>query len=55
MQQKIDKTKEVTTIIGHLRDKMKDETKREFVKFYKYLRKNCGFDVDNWTVSILGL
>lgn len=49
-------TRVVITVIGNLRDRMKDITKQELKEFERYLRlkkKGCYFDIENKAVKIL--
>lgn len=47
----------VITVVGNLRDKMKEKTKKELREFERYLKlkkKGCGFDIENKAVKIVG-
>lgn len=47
-------TRVIITVVGNLRDRMREQTKREYKEFYNYLKKTCVFDINNKAVSILG-
>jgi len=46
-------TKIIISIVGNLRDRMKEQTEKEYNLFCEYI-KNCEFDIDNEAVSIIG-
>lgn len=45
-------TQVVITIVGSLRDREEDTTRKEFKEFIKFLRKDCNFDIDGICVKI---
>lgn len=47
-------TRVVITVIGDLRDRMKETTREEYKSFLKYLKKDCGFEIRNKSVNIVG-
>lgn len=47
-------TRVIITVAGNLRDRLKEQTKREYKEFYNYLKKNCRFNIKNKTVNIIG-
>jgi len=46
-------TRVVITVLGDLRDREKEQTKREYKDFYNYVKKECDFYVRNKTVKIV--
>lgn len=47
-------TRVVITILGSLRDRMKEKTEKKYKAFVNYLKKKCKFDIKNSTVNIIG-
>jgi len=46
-------TRVVITIVGNLRDRMTEQTEREYNDFLNYLIKDCGFDIEHETFKIV--
>lgn len=45
-------TRVVITIVGDLRDMVKNQTKEEYSRFIKYIKKDLGFSIRNQSVNI---
>lgn len=47
-------TRVVITILGDQRDRMREQTKKEYKEFMRFIEKDCNFIIRNKSVKILG-
>lgn len=46
-------TRVIITVAGNLRDRMKEQTKREYQEFIQYIKNTLNFDIENSTIKII--